>query len=164
MSGDGGDPLAARVGAALAERGLVLATAESCTGGWIAQRITAVPGSSGWFDRAFVTYSDAAKREMLGVPGTLVEQHGAVSEPVVLAMAAGALDRSRARVAVSVSGVAGPGGGSEAKPVGTVWIAWQHPGGTRARHFLYAGDRARIRRQATDDALEGILSLLEAGH
>ena len=114
------DELARAVGDALAGAGLVLATAESCTGGLIAQRVTSVAGSSRWFDRGFVTYSNDAKREMLGVDPALLQVHGAVSEEVVLAMAAGALAASAAGAALAVSGVAGPGGGTAAKPVGTV--------------------------------------------
>jgi nicotinamide-nucleotide amidase len=153
------DALAAQVGAALTRVGLMLAVAESCTGGLIAQRVTAVPGSSGWFDRGFVTYSNAAKQEMLGVAPTLIQAHGAVSLPVVLAMAAGALAHSRAEVALAVSGVAGPGGGSAAKPVGSVCIAWQRagtPGSARAFHFR--GGRDAVREAAADAALRGLLT------
>jgi nicotinamide-nucleotide amidase len=163
MGGQGADPLAAEVGAALARAGLSLVTAESCTGGWVAQRITSVAGSSSWFDRGFVTYSNAAKCQMLGLAPALLDTHGAVSEATVLAMAAGALARCDAGVAVAVSGVAGPGGGSEAKPVGSVWIAWHGPRGGHARGFLYPGDREAVRRQATDDALRGVLALLRPG-
>jgi len=155
------EQLAAKVGDALKARHWMLATAESCTGGWIAQTITAVAGSSVWFDRGFVTYSNAAKQELLGVPAQLIEQHGAVSEATVLAMAAGALDRSQAQVAVAVSGIAGPGGAVPGKPVGTVFIATARQGGkTLAQELHLAGDRAAVRRQAVAAALNGILDRL----
>lgn len=159
------DDLAKRVGAALQARGLVLATAESCTGGLIAERVTSVAGSSQWFDRAFVTYSNAAKREMLGVPEATLEAHGAVSEAVVEAMTRGALEASGATVAVAVSGVAGPGGGTPAKPVGTVCIAWRLASGAAcARRVHLAGDRDGVRRRAAELALRGILEIVgEAG-
>ncbi|OOG28153.1 damage-inducible protein CinA [Thioalkalivibrio denitrificans] len=155
------EALARDVGNVLAGAGLRLATAESCTGGWIAKLVTDVAGSSGWFERGFVTYSNEAKQELLGVPEGLLEQHGAVSEPVVRAMAAGALARSRADLSLAVSGVAGPGGGSAAKPVGTVWLAWAGAGGESVtRQFHFDGDRDAVRRQAAAVALEGILSRL----
>ena len=153
------DLLSAEVGEALKRRGWTLATAESCTGGWIAQCVTATPGSSGWFDRAMVAYSNAAKISMLGVPEMLILDHGAVSQPVVQAMARGALVHSTADITVAVSGVAGPAGGSDAKPVGTVWIAFSGVGGPeRAEGFWYAGDRWAIRAQAVRDALSGLLA------
>lgn len=153
--------LAARVGEALRARGLMLATAESCTGGEAAAAITAVPGCSAWFERGFVTYSNAAKHEMLGVqPGTL-QAHGAVSEATVTQMAEGALCAGDAGVSLAISGVAGPGGGSPAKPVGLVCLAWAMPGRqTRARCVHCTGDRARIRREAVVLALEGVLEML----
>jgi len=155
------EQLAAKVGDALKARHWMLATAESCTGGWIAQVITAVAGSSVWFDRGFVTYSNAAKQELLGVPAQVIEQHGAVSEATVLAMAAGALDRSHAQVAVAVSGIAGPGGAVPGKPVGTVFIATARQGGkTLAQELHLGGDRAAVRRQAVAAALNGILDRL----
>lgn len=151
--------LSAEVGEALSRRGWVLASAESCTGGWIAQCVTATPGSSGWFDGAMVAYSNAAKASMLGVSESLIFEHGAVSETVVLAMARGALVHSAADITVAVSGVAGPGGGSEAKPVGTVWIGFAGVGGPdRAQAHWYAGDRWAIRSQAVRDALSGVLA------
>jgi nicotinamide-nucleotide amidase len=152
------DVLARRVGEALAARGLWLATAESCTGGWIAEAVTAIAGSSGWFDRGFVTYSNAAKTDMLGVRGETLDTHGAVSEATVSEMAAGALARSRADLAVAVSGVAGPGGGSAAKPVGTVCLAWARRGAPTATTTVHlAGDRAAVRRQTVLLALQGVL-------
>ena len=152
------DVLARRVGEALAARGLWLATAESCTGGWIAEAVTAIAGSSAWFDRGFVTYSNAAKTDMLGVRGDTLDTHGAVSEATVSEMAAGALARSRADLAVAVSGVAGPGGGSAAKPVGTVCLAWARRGAPTATTTVHlAGDRAAVRRQTVLLALQGVL-------
>ena len=152
------DVLARRVGEALTARGLWLATAESCTGGWIAEAVTAIAGSSGWFDRGFVTYSNAAKTDMLGVRGDTLDTHGAVSEATVSEMAAGALARSRADLAVAVSGVAGPGGGSAAKPVGTVCLAWARRGAPTATTTVHlAGDRAAVRRQTVRLALQGVL-------
>jgi nicotinamide-nucleotide amidase len=154
---------AERAGVVLARDGLMLAIAESCTGGLVAARVTAVPGSSAWFDRGFVTYSNAAKRQMLGVACALLEAHGAVSEPVVRAMAAGALARSDAQVALAVSGIAGPGGGTQVKPVGTVCIAWQRAGGAGAARTLhFEGDRDAIRAAAADAALGALLAFLEA--
>jgi len=150
------------VGAALERGGWRLTTAESCTGGWIAQCVTEVPGSSGWFDRGFVTYSNDAKSEMLGVDPALIETQGAVSEAVVRAMAAGALRRSQADVAVAVSGIAGPSGGTPDKPVGTVWLAWQRTGqAARTRRECFSGDRHAVRRQAVILALRGVLELCE---
>ena len=152
------DVLARQVGEALAARGLWLATAESCTGGWIAEAVTAIAGSSGWFDRGFVTYSNAAKTDMLGVRGETLDTHGAVSEATVSEMAAGALARSRADLAAAVSGVAGPGGGSAAKPVGTVCLAWARRGAPTATTTVHlAGDRAAVRRQTVLLALRGVL-------
>ncbi|MGH8630218.1 MAG: nicotinamide-nucleotide amidase [Burkholderiales bacterium] len=149
--------LAEQLGHALVARGWLLATAESCTGGWVGQAVTMVPGSSKWFDRGFVTYTNDAKRAMLGVRNETLSRYGAVSEETVLEMAAGALERSNARIAVAVSGVAGPDGGSADKPVGTVWIAWALRGGKRwAQRFNFAGDRDSVRRQSVMRALEGL--------
>ncbi|MCP8689603.1 CinA family protein [Marinobacterium sedimentorum] len=146
----------------LQARGWMLATAESCTGGWVAQELTALAGSSNWFDCGFVTYSNAAKARMLGVSPAVIESEGAVSEAVVRAMAEGAVRHSDARVAVSISGIAGPGGGSEMKPVGTVWFGWACEGlPTEAQCHLLAGDRAAVRRQAVEIALRGLLSQFE---
>jgi len=153
--------LARRLAARLPERGQVLATAESCTGGLIAKCLTDVPGSSTWFERGWVTYSDRAKRQELGVAGGLIKQHGAVSERVARAMARGALQYSRANVSVAVTGIAGPDGGTPEKPVGTVWIAWAWREGVHirvaARRFGFEGDRDAVRRQSAAEALKGLL-------
>jgi nicotinamide-nucleotide amidase len=153
--------LAVRLGQALGARKLMLATAESCTGGWASMAVTAVPGSSDWFERGFVTYSDAAKQEMLGVkPGTLAA-HGAVSEAVVREMAQGAVDRSGAQASLAISGIAGPGGGTADKPVGLVCLGWALEGGeSRSRCLQCQGDREDVRRQAVALALRGLLELL----
>jgi nicotinamide-nucleotide amidase len=144
----------------LKARGLMMATAESCTGGLIAGACTDVPGSSDWFERGFVTYSNAAKRELLGVSAGLIEQHGAVSEPVARAMAAGAVAHSPARLAVAVTGVAGPTGGSAEKPVGTVWFGWATPEGVFTEHQRFDGDRAAVRHATVRHALAGLLKRL----
>jgi nicotinamide-nucleotide amidase len=142
----------------LAGRELKLATAESCTGGWLAEVITATSGSSSWFDRGWVTYSNESKQEMLGVQAETLAEHGAVSEAVVREMASGALARSAANRAIAVSGVAGPSGGSPEKPVGTVWIAWARADGdTRTECHCFAGDREAVRRQTVVRALTGLL-------
>jgi nicotinamide-nucleotide amidase len=153
--------LAERVGRELETRGLMLATAESCTGGWIAEAVTMIPGSSAWFERGFVTYTYISKREMLGVRGASLEQHGAVSEQVVAEMVQGALGASHAQVAVAVSGTAGPSGGTPQKPVGTVCFGWGFEGSqarTESRHF--AGDRESVRRQSVIHALEVLLEMV----
>jgi len=157
------DVLAREAGAELARSGAVLVAAESCTGGWIAKVVTDVPGSSQWFERGFVTYSNEAKIELLGVALATIEAHGAVSEATVREMARGALARSRATISVAVSGVAGPGGGSVEKPVGTVWIAWAWPAGEVARGFLFDGDREAVRLAAVQAALLGVVSVLRGG-
>jgi nicotinamide-nucleotide amidase len=145
-----------------AER-ITLATAESCTGGLIAGCLTAIAGSSDVVDRGFVTYSNAAKTDMLGVPAEMIQAHGAVSQPVAEAMAAGACERAKAGVAVSVTGVAGPGGGSPEKPVGTVWIGVARQGQpATARKFLFKGDRTDVRMQTVVEALRMILKALAA--
>ncbi|MDZ4102970.1 MAG: CinA family protein [Hydrogenophaga sp.] len=141
-------------------RGLMMATAESCTGGLIAGACTDVSGSSDWFERGFVTYSNAAKTELLGVPAELIAQHGAVSEPVARAMAAGARAHSPAQVALAVTGVAGPTGGSADKPVGTVWFGWATPAGTFTEHQCFDGDRAAVRAATVRHALAGLLQRL----
>ena len=140
----------------------MLATAESCTGGMIAAACTDLSGSSQWFERGFVTYSNEAKAEMLAVPPGLIEEHGAVSESVARAMADGALAHSRAQVSLAVTGVAGPTGGTEAKPVGTVWFAWCVGGETHSERQHFAGDRAAVRMATVRYALKRLLSLLPA--
>ena len=144
----------------LGARGLMLATAESCTGGLIAGACTDLAGSSAWFERGFVTYSNAAKTELLGVPAALIAEHGAVSEAVVRAMAEGALAHSAAQLSVAVTGIAGPGGGSAGKPVGTVWIGWCVGGQTQAEHQHFNGDRAAVRAQTVARALAGLCARL----
>ncbi|MGX9419175.1 CinA family protein [Vibrio sp. WJH972] len=146
--------LSENLGHLLLQNGWVLTTAESCTGGGIASEITEVAGSSQWFDRAFITYSNEAKIEMLGVNQDTLDEFGAVSENTVIEMASGALLRSNASIAVSVSGIAGPGGGSEDKPVGTVCFAWQSKWGwSRVETHYFSGDRAQVRLQAVQQAL-----------
>ena len=142
---------------------LIISTAESCTGGWISQSLTALAGSSAWFDSGFVTYSNEAKQRLLSVPSALlgIDGPGAVSEATVLAMTAGAIQGSRANLAVAVSGIAGPGGGTEDKPVGTVWIAWQWEEKSLARCFHFSGDRESVRRTTVLAALEGCLLLID---
>jgi nicotinamide-nucleotide amidase len=154
--------LAEEMGKALQQRGMMLATAESCTGGWVAEAVTAVPGSSSWFDRGFITYTNDAKQDMLGVAAATLAQHGAVSEPTVREMAAGALRNSRAQAALAISGIAGPSGGTAEKPVGTVWIAWALANGAAASEKrVFAGGRREVRQQAVERALRGLLELLE---
>ena len=153
--------LAKKVGIALKRRGLMLATAESCTGGWVSEAVTMVPGSSDWFERGFVTYTYISKREMLGVREATLEKHGAVSEEVVREMAQGAIARSHAQVAVAVSGVAGPSGGTRDKPVGTVCFAWNtKKGKLKSATKRFAGNREAVRRQSVAHALEGVLAIL----
>ena len=148
---------------ALRARGLTMATAESCTGGLIAGACTEVSGSSDWFERGFVTYSNAAKTELLGVPMALIDQHGAVSEPVARAMAAGAVAHSPAPLALAVTGVAGPTGGSAEKPVGTVWFGWATPAGVFTEHQRFDGDRSAVRQATVRHALAGLLQRLPPG-
>ena len=158
------EELARQVGEGLFARGWLLATAESCTGGWVATVVTAVPGSSAWFERGFVTYHNDAKREMLGVRASTLEAEGAVSEATVLEMVRGALDHSRAQVALAVSGIAGPGGGTTGKPVGTVWFAWRtREGLERAAVRRFDGGRRAVREQAVAAALAGVLDILGGG-
>jgi nicotinamide-nucleotide amidase len=153
--------LAARLGVILEGSTRLLALAESCTGGWVARAVTSVAGSSNWFERGFVTYSDAAKIEMLGVPSEILQIHGAVSEPTARAMAEGALARSRAHVALAITGIAGPGGATAEKPVGTVWFGWAAQGWeTRTQRRLLAGKREEVRRQSVGIALAELLTLL----
>lgn len=156
------DSLVPDLARALSARGWQLATAESCTGGLIAATCTELAGSSAWFDRGVVTYSNQAKTDLLGVPPDLIDTHGAVSEPVALAMAEGLLARCPADIAVAVTGIAGPGGGSVYKPVGTVWLAWAVRGGkAHAKRHWWPGDRAEVRRQTARQALSGLLRVLE---
>ena len=147
--------LSHQVGEALGRLGATVTTAESCTGGWIAKVITDISGSSAWFERGFVTYSNEAKHQMIGVDSGTLETHGAVSEAVVREMAQGALYAAAADYAVAVSGIAGPNGGSEEKPVGTVWFGFaSKSAGTVARHQIFKGDRDSVRCQATEYALQ----------
>lgn len=157
------DELARRLGERLKAAKAVLATAESCTGGWAAQVVTSVAGSSNWFDRGFVTYSDAAKQELLGVRAETLRAHGAVSEATAREMARGALEHSAATVALAITGVAGPGGGTPQKPVGTVCFAWARGGDTRSETRHLPGDRESVRRQSVVLALEGVLKALQGG-
>ena len=152
---------------ALKKRGRILVTAESCTGGWVAQAVTSIAGSSEWFERGYVTYSNAAKREALGVRKVTLDRHGAVSEPTAREMARGALKRSRGAlgrvrgmIAVSVTGIAGPGGGSPGKPVGTVCFAWAQGRKIRSETRRYRGGRRNVRRQSVVHALRGVLKWL----
>ncbi|MCL6271058.1 CinA family protein [Sansalvadorimonas sp. 2012CJ34-2] len=154
--------LAELTGKALSETNHILATAESCTGGGIMQAMTEVPGSSGWCEGGFITYSNAAKKQLLAVPETTLQQYGAVSEQTVLAMAEGVLSSCGATVSVAVSGIAGPDGGTDDKPVGTVWVAWAGAGSpARAEKFLFEGDRSSVRRQTVFAALHGIIALCQ---
>lgn len=154
------EQLAVQTGIALSERSLMMATAESCTGGLVAAAITDISGSSAWFERGFVTYSNEAKTTMLGVPAKLIRDHGAVSEEVAHAMAEGALLNSRAQVALSITGVAGPTGGTPDKPVGMVCFGWCNRIVTRAETQRFKGDRQQIRRQAAEHALRGLLEMV----
>lgn len=153
--------LAIRAGNKLRDERLTLATAESCTGGMVAAAITDISGSSAWFERGFVTYSNQAKTEMIGVPADMIDKHGAVSEPVAKAMAEGALRNSRAQVSLSITGVAGPGGGTETKPVGMVSFAWSNRLHTSVETQHFKGDRYQVRTQAAIHALRGLLELLD---
>ena len=153
--------LAVEVGLALKAGGLMLVTAESCTGGWVGEAVTMVPGSSEWYERGFITYTNVAKHEMLGVANATLEKFGAVSAETVQAMVSGALAHSHAGIAIAVSGVAGPSGGSPAKPVGTVCLAWgKRDGEASAETYHFPGDREAVRRQSVERALQGVLELL----
>ena len=153
------EALAEALGTMLQRAGRVAAAAESCTGGWVAKLITDIPGSSGWFDRGFVTYSNEAKQELLGVRGGTLATHGAVSEATAREMAAGAIAHSRADLAVAITGIAGPGGGSAEKPVGTVWIAWGRRGAEpEAECHHFEGQRGEVRAQAAAEALRGLIA------
>ncbi|MDO9072583.1 MAG: CinA family protein [Rubrivivax sp.] len=151
------EPAVLALGDALRGRGWRMAAAESCTGGLIAASCTMVAGSSDWFERGFVTYSNAAKTELLGVLPSLIAAHGAVSEEVALAMAGGALTRAPVQLAVAVTGIAGPGGAAPGKPVGTVWLAWGRPAGLQAERLQLGGDRAAVRMATVQAALRRLL-------
>lgn len=158
--------LVQQLAAQLQARGWMMATAESCTGGLVAAACTDLAGSSAWFERGFVTYSNAAKTELLGVDAALIDTQGAVSEPVARAMAAGAIAHSAAQLSVAITGIAGPAGGSADKPVGTVWFGWgarvdtDTPLLLRAERRQLPGDRAAVRAAATEHALRGLLAVL----
>jgi nicotinamide-nucleotide amidase len=156
--------LSNRVASLLLSKGLRVALAESCTGGWVAMALTAIPGSSEWFDRGYVTYSNLAKQQVLGVSETTLQRHGAVSEQTVAEMTSGTLTASGTDLALAISGIAGPGGGTTDKPVGTVCFAWQrkHLQPVTARR-LFDGDREAVRRQAVVHALRGLIELVENG-
>lgn len=154
--------IARQIAERLKARGGMIVTAESCTGGWVAQELTAIAGSSAWFERGFVTYSNEAKQEMLGVRAETLEKHGAVSEETAREMARGALERSRGSVSLAITGIAGPTGGTAAKPIGTVCFAWAtktKPAWAETRHF--SGDREAVRRQSVEHALKKVLALLD---
>lgn len=154
--------LAKNTGHRLTEHGLSLAVAESCTGGWVAKIITDIAGSSLFFDRGFVTYSNEAKQEMLGVKKETLDIYGAVSEQTVSEMVSGTLAKSRATIALAISGIAGPGGGTPDKPVGTVWFAWAiRDQSIKTQHTVLEGNRDAVRRQAVERALNGVLELIE---
>ncbi|MFC2992294.1 MULTISPECIES: CinA family protein [Halomonas] len=154
--------LAERLGRLCREQGVMITCAESCTGGGVASAITSVAGSSDWFETGYVTYSNAAKSRLLGVSEALLETHGAVSREVVEAMVAGACRDSGAALGVAISGVAGPGGGSAEKPVGTVWLAWGNDQDAEAECHRYSGDRFAVREQAVRESLVGLVRRLEA--
>ena len=149
--------LAEKLGSALSQSEAKVTTAESCTGGGVAHAITAVAGSSTWFDCGFVTYANSAKHRLLGVPQDMLASQGAVSEAVVRSMVAGAAATANADYAVAISGIAGPGGGTDDKPVGTVWFAWQSPAGVSAKKYLLSGDRTAVREQAIEISLQELL-------
>lgn len=157
------DKLAIELGQRLKQANAKLATAESCTGGWVAQVVTSVAGSSEWFERGFVTYSNAAKQELLGVRAETLQRHGAVSEQTAGEMAVGTLARSGATIALAVTGVAGPGGGTADKPVGMVCFAWARGNAVTTETCRFPGDRQSVRRQSVIHALEGVLKALERG-
>ncbi|UJP02396.1 MAG: CinA family protein [Nitrosomonas sp.] len=143
------------------QHGWMLVTAESCTGGWMGQAVTAVSGSSAWYERGYITYSNTAKCEMLGVQQATLDQHGAVSPQTAQEMAIGALNRSHAQISVSITGIAGPDGGTAIKPVGMVCFAWAtQDGSVQQETHYFSGDREAIRRQAVATALAGVLTML----
>jgi len=153
--------LATKVGRALQEKGLLLTTAESCTGGGVSQAVTEIAGSTGWFDCGFVTYSNASKTELLDVPAALIAQLGTVSEEVAAAMAKGALANSNAHVALSTTGIAGPTGAVPGKPVGTVCFGWAKGDHVHTERLVFAGDRQAVREQTVRHALQGLLRFIE---
>ncbi len=157
------DPLVAELAALLLATRATMTTAESCTGGLIAGALTAMPGSSAWFEQAVVTYSNRAKQSLLGVPATVFEQHGAVSKACVLAMAKGACERSGASISVAVSGIAGPDGATPGKPVGTVWLGWSVGNSVSAELLHLEGDRCAVREQAVLHALRGTIARIRNG-
>lgn len=152
---------ATELGARLQKHGYRLVIAESCTGGWVAESVTAIPGSSHWFDRGFIAYSDLAKQEMLEVHSETLVRHGSVSEQTALEMVKGALAHSRAQVGVAITGIAGPTGGNTQKPVGTVWIAYAFPNHIYAQRNFFSGDRRNIRHQAVATALQRLVQGLD---
>lgn len=153
--------LAARVGQLLQQRGLLLTTAESCTGGGVAHAITDIAGSSDWFDCGYITYSNASKTELLDVPAALIAQHGTVSEEIAAAMAQGALSNSNAHVTLSTTGIAGPGGAVPGKPVGTICFGWAKGDEVHTERLVFNGDRQQIREQTVAHALRGVLRFLD---
>lgn len=155
--------LAVELGESLKDRQMMMTAAESCTGGWVAKVITDIPGSSHWFERGFVTYTNDSKQEMLGVAAQTLAQFGAVSLETVTEMALGAIKHSHARVAVAISGIAGPGGGSDDKPVGTVCLAWAGLAEPNSCRRQFGGDREAVRRQAVAAALAGLIEYLQNG-
>jgi nicotinamide-nucleotide amidase len=157
---DAAQALTRQLAARLLANGQMMAAAESCTGGMIAAACTDLAGSSAWFERGFVSYSNEAKTGLLGVPAALIAEHGAVSEPVVRAMAQGALQHSHAQVSVAVTGVAGPGGGSVDKPVGNVWFGWATPAGVLTQLCHFEGDRHQVRQASVQHALQRLVDLL----
>jgi nicotinamide-nucleotide amidase len=160
MSNDTILALAAQVGKALQDKGLILTTAESCTGGGVAQAITEIAGSSDWFDCGFVTYSNASKTEMLDVSAALIAQMGSVSEEVAAAMASGALGASNAHIAISTTGIAGPTGAVPGKPVGTVCFGWANSDSVHTERLVFAGDRTAVREQSVIHVLQGLLRFI----
>ena len=157
---DAAQALTRQLAERLMAKGLMMAAAESCTGGMIAAACTDLAGSSAWFERGFVSYSNEAKTDLLGVPAALIAKHGAVSEPVVRAMAQGALQHSNAQVSVAVTGVAGPGGGSAGKPVGSVWFGWATPAGVVTQLCRFEGDRHQVRQASVQHAMQRLAELL----
>src|SRR3954470_24384624 len=153
--------LAAKTGRALQAKGLLLVTAESCTGGGVAQAITEIAGSSEWFDCGYITYSNASKTEMLDVPAALFAQHGTVSEEIAAAMAEGALANSNAHITLSTTGIAGPGGAVPGKPVGTICFGWAMGENTHTERLVFSGDRRAVRQQTVAHALKGLLRFIE---